>query len=68
MRPTFHLFSALIFVALMKDLEENLEIESADQSLTLEKVARIAYISQRLVDNLRKFLRHLEYLFMCAKI
>ena len=44
----------------MEDLEENLEMENADQPLTPEEVARIAHISQRLVDHPRKFLGHLN--------
>lgn len=45
----------------MEDLEENLEMENAGQPLTPEEVARIAHISQRLADNPREFLGHLDH-------
>lgn len=45
----------------MEDLEENLEMENAGQPLTLAEVARIAHISQRLAENPRAFLGHLDH-------
>lgn len=68
MRPTPYLFFVLVFVVLIEDLQENLEIENANQPLTPEEVARIAHISQRLVNNLKKFLGHLDYVSVCTKI
>lgn len=44
-RLTSDLFFALTFVPLMKNLEKNLKIENANQSLMPKKVTRIAYIS-----------------------
>ena len=48
----------------MEDLEENLEMKNASQPLTPEEVAGVAHISQRLADNLRDFLGHLDH--VCA--
>lgn len=50
-----------VFVALMEDLEENLEMENVGQRLMPEEVSRIAYISQRLADNSKDFLSYLEH-------
>ena len=51
----------------MENLEENLKMENAGQPLTLEEVAKIAHISQRLADNPREFLGHLDHVPTRAK-
>ena len=45
----------------MEDVEENLEMGNVGQPLTPEEVARIAHISQRLADDPRAFLGHLDH-------
>ena len=67
MRPTTHHFSTFVFVALIEDLEENLEMENACQHLTLEEVAKIANISQRLAENSQEFLGHLDHVSAYTK-
>lgn len=51
----------------MEDLEENLEMENAGQPLTPEEVGRIAHITQRLANDPREFLGHLEHISACAE-
>lgn len=45
----------------MEDIEENLEMEDSDRTLTPEEVARLAHISQRLAENPGAFLEHLDH-------
>lgn len=56
-----------IFVCLMKDFEEKIEMDDAGQPLTPEGIAGIAHISQCLADNPRAFLGHLDHVTACAE-
>lgn len=48
----------------MKNLEKNLEIKNIDQFLILEKIAKIAHISQCPTNHPRNFFGYFNYIFL----
>lgn len=57
-KPTTYPSYLFVFVALMKDLEE----ENVGQSSTADEVVKITYITHCLSDNSRAFFSHLDHI------
>lgn len=57
-----------VFIILIKNLKENLKIKNINQLLLLKKIEKITYIIYLLMNNLKEFFSHFNYIFIYVKL